>query len=85
MAQGGESNASLEEGQAALFSHVAAAFEQFWAEVSRELSRHRVQPSCTWGWSSLRPLLHAVAAKGTLGQLAMELLSLLDRTTGRTG
>ncbi|XP_068795626.1 uncharacterized protein [Struthio camelus] len=71
MTRGAVSNSSLEEIQGALFSHVAPAFEQFWAEVNKGLSRHGVKPSQIQGdgWSSLEPLLHTLASKAAVKHL----------------
>ncbi|XP_067420804.1 regulator of G-protein signaling 22-like [Emydura macquarii macquarii] len=69
--QGRVNDSSLEEIQAALYAHVAPAFESFWAEVSEGLGRHGVQPSQIQaeGWPKLEPLLHLLAAKVALKRL----------------
>ncbi|CAM4648770.1 unnamed protein product [Lepidochelys kempii] len=69
--QGAVSDSSVEEIQAALYAHIAPAFESFWAEVSKGLDRHGVQPSRIQdeGWPKLQPLLHLLAAKVALKHL----------------
>ncbi|XP_039385949.1 uncharacterized protein LOC120400850 isoform X2 [Mauremys reevesii] len=69
--QGRVSDLSIEEIQAALYAHIAPAFESFWAEVSEGLGRHGVQPSQIQdeGWPKLQPLLHLLAAKVALKRL----------------
>lgn len=71
VAQGRVSDLSLEEMQAALYSHVAQSFEGFWAVVSEGLSRHGVQHTHLQeeGWAKLEPLLHSLAAKVALKHL----------------
>ncbi|XP_019382312.1 PREDICTED: uncharacterized protein LOC109304280 isoform X3 [Gavialis gangeticus] len=71
VAQGGVSDLSLEEMQAALYSYVAQSFDGFWAEVSEGLSRHGVQHTHLQeeGWAMLEPLLHSLAAKVALKHL----------------
>ncbi|EMP24488.1 Regulator of G-protein signaling 22 [Chelonia mydas] len=69
--QGAVSDSSVEEIQAALYAHIAPTFESFWAEVSKGLDRHGVQPSRIQdeGWPKLQPLLHLLAAKVALKRL----------------